>query len=209
MSTISFQERQNKIDQLEQKINVLSNGNLSDRSIDDKSELLFETLKRIELKMLEQEKLITPNIDILKIVDNLNNQIQQSQSSQQKILNDVNQIKKELQKSPVGANEQGDDKIIRQMNEMKTDFETHLHKSFDQREQLQQLFQEQSENFNQKLLKLEECMKQQQIASDERNDKLDDLLDKIEDRNDKLFDLLEKIDDRNDKIEDLLEKVEI
>ena len=209
MSTISFQERQNKIDQLEQKINVLSNGNLSDRSIDDKSELLFETLKRIELKMLEQEKLITPNIDILKIVDNLNNQIQQSQSSQQKILNDVNQIKKELQKSPVGANEQGDDKIIRQMNEMKTDFETHLHKSFDQREQLQQLFQEQSENFNQKLLKLEECMKQQQIASDERNDKLDDLLDKIEDRNDKLFDLLEKIDDSNDKIEDLLEKVEI
>ena len=205
MSTISFQERQNKIDQLEQKINVLSNGNRADRT-DDKSELLFETLKRIELKVLEQEK-TKPNIDILKIVDNLNNQIQQSQSSQQKILNDaVNQIKKELQKSPVGANEQGD-KIIRQMNEMKTDFETHLHKSFDQREQLQHQFQEQSESFNQKLLKLEEYMKQQQIASDERNDKLDDLLDKVEDRNDKIFDLLEKVDDRNDKIDDLLEKV--
>jgi len=131
MSTISFQERQNKIDQLEQKINVLSDGNCADHS-----ELLFETLKRIELKVNEQNE-----------------------------------------------------KIIHQMNKMKTDFET--------REQ------EQSE----KLLKLEEYMKQQQIASDERNDKLDDLLDKVEDRNDKLFDLLEKVDDRNDKIDDLLEKV--
>ncbi|MGL5961859.1 MAG: hypothetical protein ACRCZ0_07885 [Cetobacterium sp.] len=205
MSTISFQERQNKIDQLEQKINVL-NGNRADRT-DDKSELL-ETLKRIELKIIEQEKLLITKrfeeIDILKIVDNLNNQIQ---SSQQNILNDaVNQIKKELQTNPVDANEQ-DDKIIRQMNEMKTDFETHLHKSFDQSEQLQHQFQEQSESFNQKLLKIEEFMKQQQIASDERNDKLDDLLDKVEDRNDKLVDLLEKVDDRNDKIDDLLEKV--
>lgn len=135
MSTISFQERQNKMDQLEQKINVLSDGNCADHS-----ELLFETLKRIELKVNEQNE-----------------------------------------------------KIIHQMNKMKTDFETHLH----QREQ------EQSE----KLLKFEEYMKQQQIASDERNDKLDDLLDKVEDRNDKLFDLLEKVDDRNDKIDDLLEKV--
>ena len=152
MSTISFQERQNKIDQLEQKINVLSNGNRADRSTDDKSSLLFETLKQIELR----------------------------------------------------ANEQSE-KIIRQMNEMKTDFETHLHKNFNQHEQL---LQKQSESFNQKLLiKLEEYMKQQQIASDERNDKLDDLLDKVEDRNDKLFDLLEKVDDRNDKIDDLLEKV--
>lgn len=133
MSTISFQERQNKIDQLEQKINVLSDGNCADHS-----ELLFETLKRIELKVNEQNE-----------------------------------------------------KIIHQMNKMKTDFET--------REQ------EQSE----KLLKLEEYMKQQQIASDERNDKLDDLLDKVEDRNDKLFDLLEKVDDRNDKIDDLLEKSKI
>jgi uncharacterized protein YqgV (UPF0045/DUF77 family) len=133
MSTISFQERQNKIDQLEQKINVLSDGNCADHS-----ELLFETLKRIELKVNEQNE-----------------------------------------------------KIIHQMNKMKTDFET--------REQ------EQSE----KLLKLEEYMKQQQISSDERNDKLDDLLDKVEDRNDKLFDLLEKVDDRNDKIDDLLEKSKI
>ena len=199
MSTISFQERQNKIDQLEQKINVLSDGNRADRGIDD-SERLFETLKRIELKMLEQEKMLI-NIDISKI-DNLSKQIQQSQ---QKILNDaMNQFK-----------EQGGEKIIRQMNEMKTDFENHLHKSFNQREQLQEQFQKQSESFNQKfndmksdLLKLEEHMKQQQISSDERNDKLDDLLDKVEDRNDKLFDLLEKVDDRNDKIDDLLDKVE-
>jgi len=191
MSTISFQERQNKIDQLEQKINVLSDVNRTDRS-DDKSERLFETLKRIEEKI---------PIDILKIVENLNNQIQQFQSSQQKILNDaMNQIKKEQNNEQV-------EKIIRQMNEMKTDFETHLHKSFDQREQLQHQFQQQSESFNQKFLKLEEHMKLQQTSSDERNDKLDDLLDKVEDRNDKLSDLLEKVDDRNDKIDDLLEKV--
>lgn len=122
MSTISFQERQNKIDQLEQKINVLSDGNCADHS-----ELLFETLKRIELQ---------------------------------------------------------NEKIIHQMNKM-------------------------NETQSEKLLKLEEYMKQQQIASDERNDKLDDLLDKVEDRNDKLFDLLEKVDDRNDKIDDLLEKSKI
>lgn len=115
MSTISFQERQHKIDQLEQKINVLSS---------DKSELLFEKIKQIELKVIEQEK-----------------------------------------------------------------------------------FFSQFENFNQKLLKFEECINRQQITLDERNDKLDDLVDKVEDRNDKISDLLEKIDNRNDKIDELLENV--
>lgn len=43
---------------------------------------------------------------------------------------------------------------------------------------------------------------------DDRNDKIDDLLDKMENRNDKIDDLLEKVDNRNNKIDDLLDRVE-
>lgn len=339
MSTISFQERQNKIDQLEQKINVLSEGTLRDDArsqagIEDKnSDRLFETLVRIETKVLEQEKLLINTgtsidqkdeefllkliIDQIqkqnelvtkKIVDNLNIQIQQSQNTiyetmnkfKQEILQEfilragfdqgyIQQQAKQLQKHAKESNEQGE-KVIRQMNEMKTDFETHLHKNFEQSEkQMLKLIelnnqlkerpeQEQSEklfehiyvtkveickNFDQKLnevnsqiqkhnqeiqeqtellyelsnqiqeqgvgkndgqikkilsqiddmkselIKLEQYIKQQQIASDDRNDKLDDLLDKVENRNDKIVDLLEKVDERNDKLDDLLETANV
>lgn len=356
MSTISFQERQNQMDQLEQKIKVL-NDNTNDKR-------LLDTLKRIEEKIIKQENMLdsvhkiklseehnddfltsmqTLVIDqiqkqnelVIKIVDNLNNQIQQSQNTQQKMLHDLTnkfqqdlrQHKEELQRQhAAGASEhakenheekekmlnilthqlqqhkqqtyeQGE-KLVRQMNEMKTDIETHLHKSFDQREQhglkftelsdqLQQLSHEhtqrsheQSEklichidktvdvdedkndttrSIDQKLSelnkqiqqhkqetqeqtellyelsnqiqehetheqskkilcqidvirndfgRLEQHIQQQTSLSDDRNDKLDDLLDKVEDRNDKLHDLLEKVDERNDKIDDLLDKVE-
>lgn len=236
--------------------------------------------------------------------------IQQSQNIYQKLLSEaINKIKQEIQQEFIQQqakqfqkhtkehNDQGE-KIIRQMNEMKTDFETHLHKSFDQREQqgsklieltnqfqqLTQQLQPDSEkmfghidetkidickHFDQKLnqvntqiqkhnqeiqeqtellyelsnqiqeqtlragpegsnaseqigqiasqivdmknefFKLDQNIKQQQIASDERNDKLDDLLDKVEDRNDKLVDLLDKVDERNDKIDDLLDTVTV
>jgi len=226
---------------------------------DDDNDRLFKTLKLLEDNLL---------------------------LNYQKMLNEsINKLKLEIQQE---HNDQGE-KIIRQMNEMKTDFEIHLHKSFDPREQhgskleltnqfqqlTQQLLQQYPDsekmfghidktkidickNFDQKLnqvntqiqkhnqeiqeqtellyelsnqiqeqssggqigqiasqivdmknevFKLDQNIKQQQIASDERNDKFDDLLDKVEDRNDKLVDLLDKVDERNDKIDDLLDTV--
>ena len=186
MSTISYQERQNKVDALEQKIKSLSAvGNNSD---------LFEAMKRLEEQNTKHEKLLR---DIMTHFNDIHFEKVVLQNRDEQHTMFLENLNKKIDK-----NQQENREL--------------LAKQFEKLQIAQQQNVQLLKNYNDKFLekidklldKIENENKEFLEKIESKNDKIDELLEKIDSTHDKIDSTHDKILDRNDKLDDLLDKID-